>query len=128
MRWLAVVVGLVTLAPGAHADVDDGLPPHPTAVLHHTAGPWIMFGSGMTLLIAAMATEYAANVGDSSGSLLCVPHCEQPPLTIAFQDAGWIGIAVGATLAITGVAWHFLERTTVSISPAVGGATVHITF
>jgi len=126
----AIVPLMVAAAHRAHADVDDGLPPQPPPVVHHTAGPWIMFGAGATIFVAAAVEEFLANVGDSVGSVMCAPHCPLPPMTVAFQEIGWMGMGTGVSLVIGGLVWHFLEPAvpaTVSVAPMVGPQTGGVT-
>lgn len=130
---LAIRAALMAVAPLAHADVDDDLPSHPVH-RHHTAGPWIMFGVGATLFVAATLTEIFANL-PGGGSVMCAPNCPPPPEVVTIRVAAGIGMGVSAGLAIAGLIWHFAEPTSRDrvalvpiVAPQTGGLAFRMSF
>lgn len=94
-----------------------------------------MLTTGVVLFASAALTEYFATVSQPTQSGFCSPHCSEPATHVAVQDAGWVGMGVGASLVVGGLTWFFLQpawHARVSIAPMItpqtGGLSFRATF
>ena len=140
MKRTALFAALLVASLAASARADDEQP----IPAHHTAGPWITIGVGggvaavgiLSFVGAVKAhadaqSEALAKGCTTSPTVVCPAGVDATNLKTnvdgehAMNVLGVIFTAVGGAAIVTGIVWHFLERSTpkraaVAVQPVFG--------
>jgi len=118
MRRAALGLLFVLVTTSAHAQSRASGPDHHTVVHHYTAGPWVLFGTGLALFLGGLITELLSQPMSGNACSTCADPGPTDSAR-AGQIAGWIAVGTGAPMFVSGLVWHAVEARRITVAPSV---------